>query len=129
MEPSSISAVSTIVAKVLKEIKELIAQAEKLAKEDSEYYRKWLEAALRAIQGLEKEYEGILEQAVSCNIANAGERKQLLERIRGYIQGENLRPVLKEAITHLEQGVAVFRPYVQRRFLFFKPDQTREEAL
>lgn len=129
MEPASASAVSAIVAKAMAEIDRLIGEAKKLAKEDSEYYRKWLEVATEAIQGLEREYEGILEQAVSSDIANPRKKQQLLDRIRGYVQGERLRLKLKEAIEHLEEGSKVLRLHAERRLQFPKTRQTREQAL
>jgi len=129
MEPASASALSAVVVKAMEEIDKLITEANKIAADDSEHYRKWLEVALRAIQGLEKEYEGILGQAVKSDIASAKRKKELLERINTYIHGENLRLKLKEAIGHLKQGHNVLSKHAERRFQLSKTRQSREEAL
>jgi hypothetical protein len=123
----AVSPISKAIEQINKLI-ELIAE-KKITVNDSEYYRRWLEVAMLAIQGLEGEYEAILQQAYGCDITDAKQKSDLENRINGYINGEHLRPKLKEALGHLKKGQDVLKEHAERLLLWPNTKRTREDAL
>jgi hypothetical protein len=119
------------IAKAIEQIDNLVAviTTEKFTEKDSEFYRKWLEVAMVAIQGLEGEYEEILLQAFRCNVLNPEERLALVDRINAYINGERLRVKLKEAIGHLNVGRDVLQEHAERLLIWPKTRLARVDSL
>lgn len=123
----AVGPITTALEQINKVTQEISKQA--ITKEDSEYYRKWLEVAMIAVQGLEGEYEGILHQAYACNLEDAKQKGELESRINTYLHGESLRPKLKEAIEHLEKGKEILKEHTERLLLLPGTRRTREAAL
>jgi len=119
------------IAQAVTQINNLISElnGQKITVEDSEYYRKWLDIAAIAVDGLEREYEEILHQAFCADIADVAQSTGLIERINAYLTGEQLRKSLATAIGALEGGTATLQKHAKRRLLFSETRRDRVETL
>jgi hypothetical protein len=129
MEPTSLVTGTSTVLKAAELIKKMVDDAGKLPPEDAKYYGGWINVASEAIKGLEQEYIDILIQAAHCQFNEPQQRKDLLERIANYIHGENLRPYLKKAIDHLDEGKAALKQHADQWFIWPSVKKNREAAL
>jgi hypothetical protein len=127
VDPATISVIAKAVGPINQLVKSIMD--DKLAADDGEYYRRWLDVAMLAIQGLEGEYEQILELARRCDITNAEKRNDWINRSQEYINGEHLRPKLAEALGHLQAGSDILKQHADRLLIWPKIKQTREDAL
>ena len=129
MEPISVlSAVGPIV-KAAEAIAKLLSNRDQLAKDDVQYYATYIAVAGEAIKGLEAEYLGILRQAAQCNVKKPTERKELRDRIKDYVNGEVLRPALRDAIDRLRVGREAIQEHAGKLLIWPKAKEKRTAAV
>jgi hypothetical protein len=101
MDPLIAKAGETALSVAADRAADLLRQARERRAEDAARCEKFLEAALVAIEGLEREYDEILVEAGYVR-DDAGRAAALERRIDVYLTVDRLRPRLQEAIDGLE---------------------------
>jgi hypothetical protein len=129
MDPISTLSTFSSLLKSAESIDKLFENGKQLAKDDAKYYSTYIEAASEAIRGLEGEYLGILIQAAKCNLSDQKERKALEDRIKDYINGEVLRPRLKEAIERLRAGRLALQQHAEQLLIWPTVKEKRTASL
>lgn len=129
MEPASALATIGPIIKAAKTIDELLDNADRLAEDDAKYYITYIDVAKTAIIGIEGGYIDILKEAAKCRIKNDKESERLRSLINAYIDGEVLRPKLKEAIDRLRQGREALKNHAVRLLVWPKVKKNRLAAL
>jgi len=101
MDPLTAKAGETALSFAADRAADLLRQARERREEDAARCEKFLEAALVAIEGLEREYDEILVGA--CHVGDdAGRRLNLNRRIDEYLRVDRLRPRLQDSIEGLD---------------------------
>ena len=129
MEPVSFLSSIVSASEAAEAIRKLLTNADKLAKDDAQYYSMYLAVAAKAVEGLEGEYLGILKQAAGCNPLNAQEAENLKTRINDYIHGEVLRKSLNESIDRLREGRGALQEHAERLLIWPEAKKKRTAAL
>ncbi len=131
MDPATVFSTIVNSATAIKEIEKIYSSSIKneLAMDDSRYYSSYLMIAGKAVEGLEGEYLEILKQALSCNLDDQKEISDLQNRISDYVNGEVLRPKLREAIDRLEKGRDALSEHAERLLIWPSVKEKRIEAI
>ncbi|MFX1274296.1 MAG: hypothetical protein ACFFBP_16195 [Promethearchaeota archaeon] len=112
-----------------KEALKYLNKANKNAKDDVEYCKNYLKAAQSAVIGLEKECDQILVQSKNIDLSDPEKVSKLLIRIDEYLNVDQLRPILKIALTGLNKCHKALQENSERFLQWPWKKEIRQEAV
>lgn len=121
--------IETIIETTVKALGEKINEAEGFAREDVKRCKIYLEAAQAAIQGLENEYDAILNQAEICRLDQRDQIQSLRGRIRDYLYLDRFRAVLWDVHAGLRGCRAALQENNERLLIFPWIRERRQEVI
>lgn len=113
----------------LQAIKAAINRAQQHQAQDIEYCKGYLDAASLAIEGLEREYDEILNQAANCDLSQPDQTQSLSTRIDNYLYVDKLRPELLKAVAGLLECRAALMQHSENILRWPWTNPNREQAL